>query len=77
MAASLVVGTNAGASGSYDLGGGELSALSEVVGNSGTAGFTQSGGTHSISTSRREMTTREFMNAENAWQRRYRRNNFV
>ena len=47
--AVLVLGNNAGASGSYLLSGsGGLSASSEFVGSSGSGAFSQSGGTNSI-----------------------------
>ena len=46
----LTLGYNPGSSGTYGLGGGGLlSAFTEIVGNSGTGTFTQSGGTNSVS----------------------------
>ena len=41
----LYLGYNTGASGAYNLSGGQLSASYQYIGNSGTGSFTQSGGT--------------------------------
>jgi hypothetical protein len=46
------VGNAAGSNGSYTLGSGKtLTAVGEVIGSSGTGSFTQSGGTHTVSSS--------------------------
>ena len=47
----LQLGVNAGATGTYNLGGGQLLASNESVGNSGTGAFTQTGGTNTVSSS--------------------------
>ena len=44
----LYLGNNAGSSGAFNLGGGQLSAVYDYVGSSGTGSFTQSGGTNNL-----------------------------
>ncbi len=45
---TLILGNNSGPTGTYNLSGGSLSALSEFFGNPGTGTFTQSGGTNTV-----------------------------
>ena len=44
----LYLGNAPGASGTYSLSGGSLSAAKEILGYSGSGSFTQSGGTHAV-----------------------------
>jgi hypothetical protein len=44
----LFLGRTAGSSSSYNLSGGSLLAISEIIGHAGTGTFTQSGGTHKV-----------------------------
>lgn len=45
---NLYLGANTGSSGTYNLGGGALSASYELIGSSGTGEFNQSGGTNTV-----------------------------